>query len=1025
MKRTLAFDPDAYARERKRALQQVEAQRAPPQAAPVPVPATNSLPPENIDIPYFGDGVANSTDAQVAEERARQELSTQIGTSVQDTISNIDTKLLYLETALNGVLPEEQKSLYQNRAWQLTQLKQKLESTKPDPSAQSTQLAQQYQDVAKDVNAVMQGSWFGYKAEDEAMKSSVENYARIKAIFAPDDGINMDINNQMNYSVLSSDQRKGRDGRPKYDFGKLPPLVDTLAAARDVLGKGKRDTLGGLDWNSLNEDQKRQYYEYVRKNGSEGIYVMSQILQKDPKEWSIEDKRIFADYKDAYVVEQDYKHYLVTRNDPQWDYADAALFQDQMTRGGNEYYKPKDWEVALGWLTAAASLGFSVAAPFTLAFTPALLGGLSMAALSIALPPVGGPDWLQKLYAGLSIGVGSAQLLYGGYGIFNAVKAGASGAAAGATAAAVNVLDDLPAITRPLMQTADEIQGMTTSTAVNIQRSASAAQSASASISIEALENSGYFANAVATPTRTASTTASTAASTSSSSWFSGLTGSVGRFTGSVATSVGNAVSDASESLFQMWNFADMGIDSFDDVARSGIQIAPEFEDATRQAIQNRIVSQTADALEMVPDMIRQPALDVLASVLDNVIPANPLAMGMEIAQDALVNSLPQAMEVAQDALVRNGMTQSTSQWAVQQMVNIRSRSDVISFTVNLTGKMIYDGLSQIAPVASIGNAISRAASAMTEALVRVNPANLSTASAQLVDGLFSNAVQSVASTAGSIGSIVSHSVSLHERMKSVVFYEQLTQVMSSFDKMAMFMGPKAVETLKDALINEVVTRLLNAGTVDRFTSNVEEKTFRKVAAVSYNSDPPQQIDSYTLKFKSDSLNAYVDDSTKRVMVSVRGTNPTSARDIQADAMIPLNQLGKSKRYQEDKQRVQQLIEEFGDEYSFYLTGHSLGGAIASQLKRDFPFMKEAVTYNSALQPIDLLFQQNKSIRRNYTDTDPLYKYGGGRFIGGKYVIEGSKITVGSDVGREVASGYLGHRLDNFVDDRRDRGYAY
>ena len=83
---------------------------------------------------------------------------------------------------------------------------------------------------------------------------------------------------------------------------------------------------------------------------------------------------------------------------------------------------------------------------------------------------------------------------------------------------------------------------------------------------------------------------------------------------------------------------------------------------------------------------------------------------------------------------------------------------------------------------------------------------------------------------------------------------------------------------------------------------------------------------------------------------------------------------------------------------------------------RDFPFIKQAVGYNGAFQPADLV-SQNPNIKRLYTDKDFLYNLGG-KFFRGITVVPMKEKKARGFFGRISSaltpSGIKGHSLNNF-----------
>jgi len=163
-----------------------------------------------------------------------------------------------------------------------------------------------------------------------------------------------------------------------------------------------------------------------------------------------------------------------------------------------------------------------------------------------------------------------------------------------------------------------------------------------------------------------------------------------------------------------------------------------------------------------------------------------------------------------------------------------------------------------------------------------------------------------------------------------------------------------------------------------------KEEVFYNVAEQSYVVNPAKTLDGFVLLRDSPTMDAYINQKDRVIMLGVRGTKLTDKADLQADAALPFGRLVDTPRYKTDKQFVMTLRRQYPF-YSIYLAGHSLGGAIINQLKRDSPYLKDAVEYNPAFQPRDLT-QQGSGIKRLYVSTDPLYKLGGRLFRGAQIV---------------------------------------
>jgi hypothetical protein len=195
------------------------------------------------------------------------------------------------------------------------------------------------------------------------------------------------------------------------------------------------------------------------------------------------------------------------------------------------------------------------------------------------------------------------------------------------------------------------------------------------------------------------------------------------------------------------------------------------------------------------------------------------------------------------------------------------------------------------------------------------------------------------------------------------------------------------------------------------------EKLFYLSAKASYDSKAPDKLDGYTKIADTPSLDAYLRPSDKSILIASRGTNISSFNDLKADASLVANNLVNTNRYAEDKNALMKIMEQYPpDLYEYYLSGHSLAGAIVSQLKRDFPFLKMAVVYNPAFQTKDLT-QQPANVRRYYTDKDFLYNLGG-KYFRNNIVIPADKEQAQGFFQRIKSaltpSGITGHSLSNF-----------
>jgi hypothetical protein len=178
-------------------------------------------------------------------------------------------------------------------------------------------------------------------------------------------------------------------------------------------------------------------------------------------------------------------------------------------------------------------------------------------------------------------------------------------------------------------------------------------------------------------------------------------------------------------------------------------------------------------------------------------------------------------------------------------------------------------------------------------------------------------------------------------------------------------------------------------------------KEFLALTKVSYSASPGTKIGSYTLALNTPTVDVWQDDAQMVVVVTIRGTLPTSAQDIRADMYLFGNSLSSTTRYKTDKTMMAQVIARYPS-YRIYVAGHSLGGAISMQLRRDFGSAIAGVRgFNSAFQPEDFK-NKDMDIQHSYTSSDPLFH------LGGKHL---ANVTV-----HKTNTDYA-HKIGHFSDD--------
>lgn len=180
----------------------------------------------------------------------------------------------------------------------------------------------------------------------------------------------------------------------------------------------------------------------------------------------------------------------------------------------------------------------------------------------------------------------------------------------------------------------------------------------------------------------------------------------------------------------------------------------------------------------------------------------------------------------------------------------------------------------------------------------------------------------------------------------------------------------------------------------------VRDETHQQIATEAYEKHPKRMVGEYFLTSSTPTMKVYrsaVDDN--KVIVGVRGTY--DRRDVAADAALAFGRLGKTSRYKDDRDNFAKILQEYSGKH-ITTAGHSLGGAVADRLKRDFPgAIKGGVAYNSAFDAKTLLNGGDRDITRYYAKGDPLGVIGGTHLNNVRLIDSGKR-------------GLAAHRLDNF-----------
>lgn len=116
-------------------------------------------------------------------------------------------------------------------------------------------------------------------------------------------------------------------------------------------------------------------------------------------------------------------------------------------------------------------------------------------------------------------------------------------------------------------------------------------------------------------------------------------------------------------------------------------------------------------------------------------------------------------------------------------------------------------------------------------------------------------------------------------------------------------------------------------------------------------------------------VQVYYDPTTKKAVTVHRGTSGIHDMANDAGLLIAPSLFKYTNRYKQ-AEKIQKLADEKYGHENVTTTGHSLGGKIASDLKRKTD--DKVITYNKAIVPSDLLFAPNKNETHIRTQFDPI-----------------------------------------------------
>jgi hypothetical protein len=177
--------------------------------------------------------------------------------------------------------------------------------------------------------------------------------------------------------------------------------------------------------------------------------------------------------------------------------------------------------------------------------------------------------------------------------------------------------------------------------------------------------------------------------------------------------------------------------------------------------------------------------------------------------------------------------------------------------------------------------------------------------------------------------------------------------------------------------------------------------------AITSGLEPDSQIGPFKLIEKTPTDLCYYSGDT--FVIVVRGTNPSDPKDLKADALIAVNGLRSSSRFQNDLETLLSWKQRYHG--TWIGVGHSLGGAICDEFIL-MGLITEAFTFNPAVQPAN--FKANIPNYRVYSHGDPLY------LLFGKHTDSHKLAGEETSLGQELRDLLKNHYLESFTDFAKD-----
>jgi len=136
-------------------------------------------------------------------------------------------------------------------------------------------------------------------------------------------------------------------------------------------------------------------------------------------------------------------------------------------------------------------------------------------------------------------------------------------------------------------------------------------------------------------------------------------------------------------------------------------------------------------------------------------------------------------------------------------------------------------------------------------------------------------------------------------------------------------------------------------------------------SSLAYENPNKQIIPFWTRnqKYSTSQALVFIDSENSKVVVAFPGTSVSNRADLSIDARIAVGkQISNEKRFNRNKQLVQNIINEYGKD-NVTVTGHSLGGREAIYIGKELDI--PSVTYNLGTSPLDIVNNVYEDVKKN------------------------------------------------------------